>query len=421
MGYLDIVKNIFIELQKQVSCQSLKKKYFSDNETAFTRKRNMPLTQLVAFLLQRTTNGLDIKLDKWFSKWMPKDSLPVSRQAISKARQLLPEDIFHDFLNLSAKEFMGNIISKKNWNGYQIYAIDGTDLQLPTTPETLKEFGNMKSRFGTQIAGASASLLYDVLNDVILDGVICPYRTNERNMAKTLLENTVFRNSQDNCIVVFDRGYPAYEFLGYLFDNNIKFVIRVKEQMSRLRNTNTEDGEVYRKCGSKCRTLRTIHLRLENGTEEYLITNLSKEEIAHVAFKELYFLRWGIEGKYKEIKSRFEIENFSGKKSICIKQDFYINLFLSNICSLLKQEIDDESDNDEGLTRIYQTRKTFVIYRVNNIISGLVLKQVELVEELVNLIECCKKKRSQIRRNRKCERNLNINRRKYSNNYKSCI
>ena len=79
MGYLDIVKNIFIELQKQVSCQSLKKKYFSHNETAFTRKRNMPLTQLVAFLLQRSTNGLDIKLDKWFSKWMPKDSLPVSR------------------------------------------------------------------------------------------------------------------------------------------------------------------------------------------------------------------------------------------------------------------------------------------------------------------------------------------------------
>ena len=421
MSYLDIVKNIFLELQKQVRCQSLKEKYFLHNKTAFTRKRNMPLTELVAFLLQRSTNGLDIKLDKWFSEWMPEDSLPVSRQAISKARQLLPEDIFHDFLKLSAKEFVSSTISKKNWNGYQIYAIDGTDLQLPTTTETLKEFGNIKSRFGTQIAGASASLLYDVLNDVILDGVICPYRTNERNMAKTLLENTVFRNTKDNCIVVFDRGYPAYEFLGYLLDNNIKFVIRVKEQMSRLRNTDTEDGEVYRKCGNKCRTLRTIQLQLENGTEEYLITNLSKEESSHDSFKELYFLRWGIEGKYKEIKSRFEIENFSGKKSICIKQDFYINLFLANICSLLKQEIDDKSDNDEGLTKVYQTRKTFVIYRVNSIISGLVLKRIELVEELVNLIECCKKKRSQIRRNRRCERNLNINRRKYSNNYKSCI
>ena len=371
-------------------------------------------------MLQRSTNGLDIKLDKWFSEWMQEDSIPVSRQAVSKARQLLPHEIFHDFLRLSAEKFVSNTISKKRWNGYQIYAIDGTDLQIPTTEETLNEFGKIKSRYGTQIAGASASLLYDVLNDVIIDGVICSYKTSERKMAKTLLENTVFRNNKENSIVVFDRGYPSYEFLGYLFDNNIKFVIRVKEQMSRYRNTDMEDGEVYRKCGNKCRTLRTIQLELENGSKEYLITNLTKE-ISHDSFKELYFLRWGIEGKYKDIKSRFELENFSGKKSICIKQDFYINLFLANICSLLKQEIDNKQANDEGLTKKYQTRKTFVIYRVNRIISGLVLKRVELEEELVKIIECCKKKRSQIRPNRKCERNLNINRRKYSNNYKSCI
>lgn len=420
MRYLDIVKNIFIELQKQVSYQTLKEKYFLHDKAAFTRKRNMPLTELVAFLLQRSTNGLDIKLDKWFSEWMQEDSTPVSRQAISKARQLLPHEIFHDFLRLSAEKFVSNTISKKRWNGYQIYAIDGTDLQIPTTEETLNEFGKIKSRYGTQIAGASASLLYDVLNDVIIDGVICSYKTSERKMAKTLLENTVFRNNKENSIVVFDRGYPSYEFLGYLFDNNIKFVIRVKEQMSRYRNTDMEDGEVYRKCGNKCRTLRTIQLELENGSKEYLITNLTKE-ISHDSFKELYFLRWGIEGKYKEIKSRFELENFSGKKSICIKQDFYINLFLTNICSLLKQEIDNKQANDKGLTQKYQTRKTFVIYRVNRIISGLVLKRVELEEELVKIIECCKKKRSQIRPNRKCERNLNVNRRKYSNNYKSCI
>ena len=363
MRYLDIVKNIFIELQKQVSYQTLKEKYFLHDKAAFTRKRNMPLTELVAFLLQRSTNGLDIKLDKWFSEWMQEDSIPVSRQAVSKARQLLPHEIFHDFLRLSAEKFVSNTISKKRWNGYQIYAIDGTDLQIPTTEETLNEFGKIKSRYGTQIAGASASLLYDVLNDVIIDGVICSYKTSERKMAKTLLENTVFRNNKENSIVVFDRGYPSYEFLGYLFDNNIKFVIRVKEQMSRYRNTDMEDGEVYRKCGNKCRTLRTIQLELENGSKEYLITNLTKE-ISHDSFKELYFLRWGIEGKYKEIKSRFELENFSGKKSICIKQDFYINLFLANICSLLKQEIDNKQANDEGLTKKYQTRK--MLFRTLN-------------------------------------------------------
>ena len=102
MSYLNVVKDIFVELQKQVNHRSLKEKYFSCKDTSFTRRRSMPLSELVAFLLQRSTNGLDIKLDKWFSKWMPEGTSPVSRQAISKARQLLPEEIFHDFLRLSA-------------------------------------------------------------------------------------------------------------------------------------------------------------------------------------------------------------------------------------------------------------------------------------------------------------------------------
>lgn len=420
MSYLNVVKNIFVELQKQVNHRSLKEKYFSCKDTSFTRRRSMPLSELVAFLLQRSTNGLDIKLDKWFSKWMPEGTSPVSRQAISKARQLLPEEIFHDFLRLSARTFVDNSGLKKEWNGYQVYAIDGTDLQLPTTDETLKDFGCIKSHFNTRMAGASASLLYDVLNDVILDGIIAPYKTSERSMAERLLEDSITEKMKKNSIIVFDRGYPSYEFLGFLFNNNIKFVIRVKEQMSRLRS-NTEDGEVYRKCRNKCRTIRTIQVELENGTKEYLISNISPEEISHEQFSELYFLRWGIEGKYKEIKSCFEIENFSGKKSICIKQDFYINLFLTNICSLIKQEIDEELQNDEQATKPYQTRKSFLIYRVNSIISGLVLKKIGIVEEITNLIECCKKKRSQIRPNRKCERNLNLNRRKYSINYKCCI
>ncbi len=67
MRYLNVVKNFFYELQKQVSYRALKEKYFSRNGTAFSRKRSMPLSELIAFLLQRSTNGLDIKLDKWFS------------------------------------------------------------------------------------------------------------------------------------------------------------------------------------------------------------------------------------------------------------------------------------------------------------------------------------------------------------------
>jgi hypothetical protein len=40
-------------------------------------------------------------------------------------------------------------------------------------------------------------------------------------------------------------------------------------------------------------------------------------------FKELYYLRWGIEENYKRLKQWVEIENFSGKSVLSIQQDFY--------------------------------------------------------------------------------------------------
>ena len=422
MSYEKLVEDILIALQKKLRNKESQKRYLADNSSAFTRKRNLPFEKLTAFLFQRSTYSLDIKLEQWFQAWMPHQSEPISRQAISKARQKLPAEIFHDALILSSQMFQKNK-KRKDWNGFQIYAVDGTDLQIPTTKETLEEFGAMKSRFGCSIAGASASALYDVMNDIILDSVICPYKTDERVMAEQLLDTVMTEESKKESIVLFDRGYPSYRFLGYLFDQKIYFVMRIKEQMSHLRDPRGKDGEVYRKCGGKCRTLRTICVKLEEEKEEFLITNIPREKISLNQFKELYFLRWGIEGKYGEWKSLLEIENFSGKKSICIKQDFYISLFLSNICSLMKQAADKRYHGITESGKEYQARRSYLIHEINRQISGILLKQKteEIRMILEDILKRSKKKRSQIRRNRKCERNLNLNRRKYSMNHKSCI
>lgn len=419
MNHQQIVEKILGELQKQIKCSSFREKYFGDNK-CFTRERDFPLHELIAFLMQRSGKSLDIKVDEWFSAWKS-NKAPVSRQAISKARQLIPEKIFHDFLKLSSVTFNNYCKNKKLWNGYQLYAIDGTDLQIPTTKENLEKFGEIQTRFAIRLAGASASALFDITNDMILDGVICPYRTCERKMAKELLDATMTSEMKKNSIVILDRGYPGYDFLGYLYDHNINFVIRVKEQMTKLRNTKTIDGEVYRKCGGRCRTLRTIELDLKTGTKEYLITNMSKAQIPYEKISELYIMRWGIEGKFRELKSRLELENFSGKKAICIKQDYFINLFLSNICSLIKEEIDAEIRNETAGKKEYQTRRSYLIYQVNLKISGMILGRINTQDYIKMVIEICKKKRSQIRRNRTCERNLNLNRRKYCMNYKKCI
>ena len=84
------------------------------------------------------------------------------------------------------------------------------------------------------------------------------------------------------------------------------------------------------KNGTKDIKIRVIEVILDNGTKEYLATNLFDSTITQSMFQELYFYRWPVELKYKELKSRLAIEEFSGATTTSVFQEFYINILLSN-------------------------------------------------------------------------------------------
>ena len=86
--------------------------------------------------------------------------------------------------------------------------------------------------------------------------------------------------------------------------------------------------------------MRVIKVPLESGIDEYLVTSVFDESLTASDFKELYFMRWSIKLKYNELKNQFLLEEFSGATSTSIEQEFFINLLLSNIASLLKKAAD---------------------------------------------------------------------------------
>ena len=82
-------------------------------------------------------------------------------------------------------------------------------------------------------------------------------------------------------------------------------------------------------------------------------------------FKELYFMRWGIEIKYDELKNRLEIENFTGKTKIDIEQDFYASIYLSNMIELARK------DSDEIIAVEREDKENKYEYKTNlNILIG---------------------------------------------------
>ena len=55
-------------------------------------------------------------------------------------------------------------------------------------------------------------------------------------------------------------------------------------------------------------------------------------------FQELYFYRWPVELKYKELKSKLAIEEFSGATTTSVFHEFYIKILFSNLSSLIKNQ-----------------------------------------------------------------------------------
>lgn len=192
----------------------------------------------------------------------------------------------------------------------------------------------------------------------------------------------------------------------YLDTKNMLFLIRVPSSFKTVQNIDSNDCILEYKIKRKYRKLRVIKIELSNNITEILVTNIFDESIKYDEFKELYFLRWGVESKYKELKSSIQIEEFSGTKPISIEQDFFVSIYLSMVVALIKDEanaaIADEI-KDKNLKSMYQANRNFILGQVFNRIINL-LVNAKLTRKILKIIlEKSKKIRSQIRPNRSRE------------------
>ena len=117
------------------------------------------------------------------------------------------------------------------------------------------------------------------------------------------------------------------------------------------------------KLGTEDVKIRVVKVDLPNGNEEYLATNIFDSDITPSMFRELYFYRWPIEVKYRELKTRLCLEEFSGTSTVSIMQEFYINVLLSNLASLIKNEADNnlQIPAESANKHRYQSNRSFII------------------------------------------------------------
>lgn len=244
------------------------------------------------------------------------------------------------------------------WHNMRLLAVDGTRLVLPNHPTIIEEFG--VHQFGPKADSprslAIGSMLYDVLNMVTIDSQIAPYVSSERDLLMQHLDHV-----KSGDLLLLDRGYPSFWLLFLLKAKGIEFCLRLKDDwwLKVKEFTESLDKErivtfsLPKKDRSKLKdfphmldtkiTCRLIKVELENGEKEVLCTSLiDTQTYLHEEFEELYHYRWNEEEAYKLLKSRIELENFSGKTARAVKQDFHGKVFLMTLCAAYAHPIEEK-------------------------------------------------------------------------------
>ena len=426
MNYLTICNSIISGIRELLLSNSFMDSHRVENR--FIRKRNLSMYQTVLYLLFSSKASLFQNIAA-IKDELPDLSFPkVSKQAVSKARQGIFASLFEALFQFSVSCYYDIITSRKHWHGYHIFAIDGTRIQLPNSMSNFDEFGEMSSANNPKRRWSLAlgSVIYDVLEDMIIHSSFHGYKYSERTAAMKHLEALENMKLHKKSIVIFDRGYYSQKLYRLFTSQGYYCLMRVKKSLKFVESQTSNDVITLlidkSKDGQKSIPIRVISVELDTGETEYLVTNIMDEGITTDMFKDLYFKRWKVESKYNEIKNHLLLEEFNGATSTSVQQEFFINLLLSNLSAIVKSDADERINEtkDSSSKSNYQSNRAFILGRMKKMLPKLLCGQ-KCYYSLVDLFEDAYRNRSQFQPNRKCERKRPKRDRKHFNHRKVTI
>lgn len=346
------------------------------------------------FISRGGNRSLQRELDTFFKEVTQSefDIREVTKGALSQARSQLNPNAFKE-MNENVCQTFYEQAPYLLWKKHRLLAVDGTRLLLPRHKTIIEEFG--ECGFGPNADSkrslALASMLYDVLNLVTIDAQIAPYDFSERDLLYRHLPNI-----KKGDLLLLDRGYPSIALLYLLTAMGVDFCVRMKEDWWLTVKEFSESGEKERivqfNLPKKDRkllegypgmienpiTCRLICVTLENGEKEILCTSLiDTEKYPYEDFPGLYHLRWNEEEGYKLLKARAEIECFTGKTAMAVKQDFYARVFAMSYCAILAFPIEEKVRQEYAESKNKHEQKinrTSALSMFRNISIGLLLK-----------------------------------------------
>lgn len=431
---LSLTKNISYELEDT----GFKGRSKDGKKGVFSRDRKLTIKNLI-FLIMSANRAIQRELDEFSKKIVSSDFSirEVTKGAFSQARSKLNAWAFTR-LNDVAVETFYNEAEYYTWHGKRLLSVDGTRLVLPNHPSIKADYG--ESLYGPNADSpqsiAIASMLYDVLNQLVLDAQIAPFKSKSGERA--LLTKHMDKLDEGD-LLLLDRGYPSLLLFFHLMAMGVDFCVRMKgswwkqvrlfkeseeKEMLvtfRLPEKDREKLQGFPGWADKSIECRLIKVELDTGETEILCTSLTDMEKYPIGeFKDLYHFRWNEEEAYKLLKNRVELEDFSGKTAIAVRQDFHAKIFLLTLSAAYAHPIEERVRNeykaDKNRKYDQKINRTNTISMTKEILVPLFIKH-KYEEALKAFDEIVYKTREIIRPGRKNERKHKL-KKPYCMNYK---
>ena len=328
------------------------------NARFFTRQRRLTLEITLSLLLNMVRPGERLGYQKVIDRFFSDTGLafaqeevikPPDKAAFQRARKKLPPEVFQ-ILFARASEYAQSLArqnSKLTWNGFRVYAIDGTKKNLPHSEELLDFFEAPRhAHFPQMITG----VLFDVLAKVPLNYMRAPFNTAEREMALALLPEL-----GPGDLLMLDRGYPSYRMFQAIIEQGVDFLIRLPKdgmfkEIQDFLDRGRKDGKItlhpppnrtkeHPATHFPPLALRVVVVAIPGAQERavFITTLLDRQKYPLSALRNLYHYRWNEEEFFKTIKEHLRAEEFRGKSVQFIDQELlsiYLYYILTRIMML---------------------------------------------------------------------------------------
>ena len=359
---LDVNIKIITELKKflEISTSDLNVlNHFRSSQRDFTRNRKLSFAHLVLFISKLCKKTLSVELDQFFETELTGSHSSCTVSAYSQQRNKL-ESSFSQVWNQVLYESFYHYGKQqtKRWKGYRVIAADGSSVSLISTSALASHFGGQSNQSGAY-TGAKTLLHYDVLNKLVIYSNLTPYRTGELPMAHRAIDTLA-----PDTLTIYDRNFCNFKMVALHRWGEVerRFVIRAKESQKFIasfikRGSLSEEVNMYptdeaiiemKKSGfivtkKTALKVRLVRVDLPNGVTEVLITDLWENEgYGAELFKDLYFMRWGVETGISVLKNLLQLESFSGQTVKSVEQDFFATIFMANLSALIVRQAEEE-------------------------------------------------------------------------------